>query len=107
MIVEFKKPYDFEGKKYSEIEVAVEELSGQNLINLQKRYQKTLAKKSFQTSSLAALTIDTDFILFALGELTKQPMEFFTQMPANDMLSCIYALQGFLSSGSDQIQTHF
>lgn len=97
MIIELSKPYDFEGKTYEKIEILTDGMTGQDLIELQRKYKKISSKKEMLTaSSLSLLTSNTDFNLFVLSELSGQPIEFFTGLPCADMMSAIAEIQAFL-----------
>lgn len=102
MLYTLSAPYTFEGETVSEIEVALEAMTGQDIIDLQKKYRRISSKKSpMLLGSVAMLASDTDFQLYVLSHLTERPVEFYTGLPACDMLGLCTEMQGFFLKGSE------
>lgn len=89
----FKKQVIFEGKTYDKIEYDFEAMTGGELMALKKEYQSIMSK-DLSNKSLLTVTLDADFINFALAKQTKLPLEFFLSIPARDLI----ALQGEVTS---------
>lgn len=97
MIIEFTKEHKFEGKTYSSVEIAIEDLSGKDLMDLQREWRtKTGRARDVSSKSALAVSLDTDFILYACAKFAKQPLEFFTALPVKDFMSVTAAVQNFL-----------
>lgn len=75
----FSKPYEFEGKTYEEIELDLESFKGSDI---------SAVKRQFTASGLRSLApiFDSDFCAMVAARASKQPLEFFNQMPAHDYL---------------------
>lgn len=102
MLYTLAAPYTFEGETVTEIEVALEAMTGQDIIELQKKYRRIASKKnSVLLGSVAMLASDTDFQLYVLSHLTERPVEFYTGLPANEMLGLCAEVQGFFLKSSE------
>lgn len=102
MLIKLSAPYTFEGKTSSEVEVAIEAMTGQDLIEIQRRFRRVAPKKN--TTALNSLIItatDTDFQLFVLSDLTGLPIEFFTGLPVCDMMRLCSEINGFFLKDSE------
>jgi len=79
-IVEFKKPYFFEGKQYTEIDLnGIEDLTVKDLTN---------ADKQFATSgNIAAMNeMNLLYACIVASKVTGKPIEFFENLPGNEGL---------------------
>ena len=85
----FKKPYEFEGKEYKSIEFDLDSLKGSDI---------ALAKKQFSSAGnyAAVPAADSEFCSLILAKVTKQPLEFFTEMPAKDYCAITQMVSNFL-----------
>lgn len=80
-IIKFKRPYTFEGKEYTEIDLSgIEELNATDLIQT----QKMLSDKAIGTM-VPELNYEYNFMLAA--KATKLPMEFFYGLPGQAAVS--------------------
>lgn len=86
----FEKPYEFEGKEYESIEFDLESLKGSDISAVKKQFA---AAGNF--SVLPAM--DSDFCALILARVTKQPLEFFTEMPAKDYCQITQQVGNFLT----------
>jgi hypothetical protein len=85
----FSKPYEFEGKEYKTIEFDLDSLKGSDI---------AAAKKQFSNAGnySAVPAADSEFCALILSRVTKQPLEFFTEMPAKDYCSITQTVSNFL-----------
>ena len=85
----FKKPYEFEEVTYTEIEYDLESLTGADI---------SAAKRQYATAGNFSPmpTTDLDFCAFILAKATKQPIEFFNEMPARDYCAITQTVVNFL-----------
>ena len=89
MQVKFKKEYDFEGKKYGAVELDLENLTGKDLIDVERNC------RAMGDASLA-ITLSTQFHLLVAGKASKLPVEFFYQLNIGDASKVAATVQGFL-----------
>ena len=89
----FKKPYKFEDTTYNELEVPVENMTGAEFLS---------AKKAFIRQNPGAnpvnMVFDQEFAIFLMAKMCKQPIEFFEQMPANEVVPVCTQVSAFLLS---------
>ena len=85
----FSKPYEFEGKTFNDIDLALDSLKGSDI---------SAVKKQFAAGGNFAVfpTVDTDFCILLAARLAKQPVEFFNEMPAPDYCSIAQQVSNFL-----------
>lgn len=86
---EFAKAYEFDGKTFESIEFDLSNLKGSDV---------SAAKKEFAAmgnySPLPAT--DSDFCALLLCRLTKQPLEFFLELPAPEYCALTQKVSNFL-----------
>lgn len=88
-VVVFRKPYSFEGKEYSEIDLSgIENMSGEQLC---------AAHRLFAKERGVALTPELDPCYAAIvGSLvTGKPIEFFYGLPAKELFQLKKVISGF------------
>lgn len=96
LVIELKKPYVFEGAEFNTIDLtAVEDLSGLDLINAKKTYAQ---RGGFST----VLSTDPEYCAIVAAKATKQPIEFFEQMPAQLYNKVTMRVMGFLNADTDE-----
>lgn len=79
-IVKLKKPYQFEGQEYKEIDLSgLQKLTAQDLIAAEKQYAAT-----GQASAVTEMSIGYACIVAATA--TKKPVEFFNGLPAPETI---------------------
>lgn len=79
-VVKFKKPYQFEGQEYKEIDLSgLQKLTAQDLVAAETQYAAT-----GQASALTEMSIGYTCIVAATA--TKKPVEFFNGLPAPEII---------------------
>lgn len=79
-LVKFSKPYHFEGKTYTEIDLSgAERLSAQDMVEAEK-----FLVQSGIVSPLPEMTME--YICFIANRITDQPLEFFKGLPPRDIV---------------------
>ena len=91
----FEKRYEFEGKTYTEIEFDLEGLKGSDISAAKKRFVR---EGGFSPMP----TIDSDFCALLLAGLTKQPLEFFTGLPAREYCEITQKVSNFLMGSASE-----
>ena len=91
MKIEFDKPYKFEDKEYSEIDLKIEDLTGRDLLGLGRQYAKELGSKV-----QAVKALDEEYHLIIAEKVSGQPKEFFYNMPAPEFMKVSAQVMGFL-----------
>lgn len=86
----FDKPYEFEGKTYEKIEFDLDGLKGSDISAVKKQFA---AAGNF--SVIPAL--DSDFCAMLLARITRQPLEFFLELPAKDYNKLTQQVGNFLT----------
>ena len=78
--VEFKKPYNFEGKTYSGIDLGgLENLTAADMIDAEKHLAKTGV-----TSVIPEMTME--YVTHIAVQVSNQPIEFFRGLPPRDAI---------------------
>lgn len=91
-LVVFKKPYTFEGKEYTEIDLSgIEDMTGDQLI---------FAHRQFAKSKGVSLTpeLDPGYAAIVGGIVTDKPIEFFRRLPAKELAKVKRVISGFFFS---------
>jgi hypothetical protein len=92
MKVVFKKPFNFEGKEYKEIDLSnIESLATKDLIE---------SDKIFNNSGQVALMNEmaTGYTCILASKATNLPIEFFENLPAKEGLKVKNKVMGFLNA---------
>lgn len=87
---EFEKPYEFEGKEYESIEFDLESLKGSDISAVKKQF-------ALEGNFSVVPAMDSDFCALLLARVTKQPLEFFMEMPAKDYNKLTQQVSNFLT----------
>lgn len=96
LVIELKKPYVFEGSEFNVIDLtAIENLSGLDFIDVKRQYQKN---GGFAT----VISTDSEYCHLLAARAIKQPVEFFTSMPANLYNKVTMRVMGFLTADTDE-----
>ena len=99
MKLTFDKSYEFEGTTYKELDIPLENINGKELLKYHKSYVNSKAKpqERVQASNLL-LTVsgDPDFAIFIAASASQQPIEFFENLPAKEVVSVIAQISSFL-----------
>lgn len=85
----FKKPYVFEGKEYTELDLDLESLNGGDIIQVHKEY-------SDAGNFVMIPATDWGFCARVAAKALKQPYEFLERMPANEYCRLAQAVSNFL-----------
>ena len=85
----FIKPYEFEGKEYKELEFDLEGTTGADFAAAKKQFAK-------EGNFVVLPSADTEFCICLVARLTKQPLEFFEQMPVKDYSALAQNVSNFL-----------
>lgn len=86
---EFKTPYTFEDIEYTEIEIPIENLSGKDVLKIQKDWK---SKGNFDPM----INSNHEYCLELASVASGHPIEFFLEMPANEMSKVAQAVSLFL-----------
>lgn len=90
-IIVFKRPYNFEGKEYKEIDLSgIKNLSTKDLIDADKQFSAT-----GQVALMNEITTGYACIIASKG--TGLPIEFFENLPAYEGLKVKNKVMGFLN----------
>lgn len=89
MRYEFKKPYEFEGVTYTELEYDLDLLTGADISAAKRQW---VGAGNFSPLP----TTDADFCVYILARVTRRPVEFFTEMPARDYCGITQQVSNFL-----------
>lgn len=91
-VVTFAKPYKFEGKEYTEIDLApLEDITGADMIRVNNLMKRT---SGGGVEVMPEVTLDYAFHISAIA--TKMPVEFFAGLPAKECLKVKNKVMGFL-----------
>ncbi|MBQ9699489.1 MAG: phage tail assembly protein [Lachnospiraceae bacterium] len=91
-VVTFAKPYKFEGKEYTEIDLApLEDITGTDMIKVNNLMKRT---SGGGVEVMPEVTLDYAFHISAIA--TKMPVEFFSGLPAKECLKVKNKVMGFL-----------
>lgn len=96
MIIKFKKPYRFEGKEYTELDLSgMEDMTGADMIAVNKIMQRT---SSAMIDVMPEVSLEYAFYFAARA--AKLPVEFFQNLPTKESMKVKNRVMGFLF-GSD------
>ncbi|SFP11278.1 phage tail assembly protein [Salibacterium halotolerans] len=91
-LIEFKKPYQFEGQEYKDVDLSgMENLCAKDLMDADKKFNN-----SGQTAIMNEMTIGYSCII--ASKSTGKPVEFFENLPAPDALKIKRTVMGFLNA---------
>lgn len=95
MVIKFKKPYRFEGKEYTEVDLTgLDDLTGADMIAVNKYMQRT-------SSGIDVMPeVSLEYACVLASKAAKQPIEFFTGLPPREAMRVKNRVMGFLF-GSD------
>lgn len=86
----FATPFEFEGKKYEEIEMNFEGLKGEDISAVKRQYSAMGLFSPLPTT-------DSDFCALILARQAKLPIEFFNELPAREYCLITQKVSNFLS----------
>lgn len=95
MVIKFKKPYRFEGKEYTELDLSgMEDMTGADMIAVNKIMQRTSAGIDVMPE------VSVEYAFYFAARAAKLPVEFFTNLPPRESMRVKNRVMGFLF-GSD------
>lgn len=91
MVIKFKKPYHFEGKEYTEIDLSgLDDLQASDMIAVNKYMQRT-------TSGIDVMPeVSLEYACVLASKAAKLPIEFFTSLPPREAMKVKNRVMGFL-----------
>lgn len=94
-VITLKKPYKFESKEYTEIDLSgLDELSGADMIAVNHIMQRTSIGIDVMPE------VSMEYACHLAARAAKLPVEFFTGLPARELMAVKNRVMGFLF-GSD------
>ena len=95
LVIKFKKPYQFEGKEYTEIDLSgLEELTAADMIALENQYDR----KSPGINVMPEVKVG--YAVMMAARAAKLPVEVFNGLPPKEAMKVKNRVMGFLF-GSD------
>lgn len=95
MVIKFKKPYRFEGKEYTELDLSgMDDLTGADMIAVNKIMQRSSGGIDVMPE------VSVEYAFYFAARAAKLPVEFFTNLPPRESMKVKNRVMGFLF-GSD------
>lgn len=91
--IEFKTPYNFEGKEYNEVELDLDSLTGKDFNDLTRQL-----KGSGWFAPIPAA--DPEFCMHIAARAAKLPLEFFESLPVGAYGVTVQKVSNFLMSAA-------
>ena len=96
LILRFRKPYVFEGKDYTELDLSgLEDTTAEDLAAVNR-----ILSKSGVVSPMPEMT--QDFCILMAARVCKLPTEFFKRLPAREAIRLKNTVTGFLYGGDGE-----
>lgn len=86
---QLSKEYEFDGQKYSEIDLDLEALTGKDVSAAKREWVR---QGNFSTM----VSVDVDFCAFMAAKAAKKPFEFMSGLPAKDYCAIAQEVSNFL-----------
>lgn len=95
LVIKFKKPFFFEGKEYTELDLSgLDNLTASDMIAVNKYMQRS-------SSGIDVMPeVSLEYACMLASKAAKLPIEFFTQLPPKEAMKVKNRVMGFLF-GSD------
>lgn len=91
LVITLKKPYKFEGKEYTEIDLSgLEDLTAADMIAVNKYMDRTAAGIQVMPE------VSLEYACVLASKATKQPVEFFMGLPPKQAVKVKNRVMGFL-----------
>lgn len=91
MVIKFKKPFLFEKKEYTEIDLSVlDDLTASDMVAVNKIMQRT------STGIDVLPEVSVEYACNIAAKATKLPVEFFMQLPPREAMKVKTRVMGFL-----------
>lgn len=87
----FQSPFNFEGKEYKELDIPIENLTGQDISAAKREWASA---GNFSPVPVA----DSDFCAAVAARACKLPVEFFYALPAREYAKLTQTVSNFLLS---------
>lgn len=98
LVLKFKKPYVFEGKEYTELDLSgLEDTKEKDL----EAVAKAVAKKNPGLNA-ASVEMTMAYSKMLAQRVTKKPLEFFERLPAKEAMNLKGIVVGFLFGGDGE-----
>lgn len=95
LLIKFRKPYLFEGKEYTELDLScLEDLRAADMIALEKQYDRNAPGINVMPE------VKVEYAVMMAARAAKLPVEFFTGLLPKDAMKVKNRVMGFLF-GSD------
>lgn len=95
LLIKFKKPYLFDGKEYTEIDLSrFEDMTADDLLWVDKQYDRSSPGISVMPE------VKLRYALLMAARATQMPIEFFEMLPQREAMKIKTMVRGFLF-GSD------
>lgn len=92
MVIKFKKPYTFENKEYTEIDLSgMDDLTGADMIAVNK-----IMKRNGGGGIDVMPEVSVEYACYFAARAAKQPVEFFTNLPPRELMKVKNRVMGFL-----------
>lgn len=91
-VIQLKRPYLFEGKEYTEIDLSgLEDMTSVDMIAVEKQYDRN-------NGGIGSVTpeMKTEYAMIMAARATKMPVEFFNGLPAREGRKVKSKVMGFL-----------
>lgn len=90
VIINLKKPFDFDGKGYSEIRLDFDSLSGADIIGAERQFFANGANQSISIKEFSK-----EFQAYIAARAAKLPVEFFFALSVQDFTQVTLKVQNF------------
>lgn len=95
MVIKFRKPYYFEGKEYTELDLSgMDNMTGADMIAVNKIMQRSSAGIDVMPE------VSVEYAFYFAAKAAKLPVEFFNGLPPKESMKVKNRVMGFLF-GSD------
>lgn len=92
MVIKFKKPYKFEGKEYTEVDLSgLDDLQASDMIAVNKYMQRTSGGVIDVMPE-----VSMEYACVLASKAAKLPIEFFTSLPPREAMKVKNRVMGFL-----------
>ncbi|MPM92471.1 hypothetical protein SDC9_139606 [bioreactor metagenome] len=95
LVLKFRKPYVFDGKEYTEVDLSgLEDATAKDL----EAVGRIMEKKTKGTNP-ATMEMTMDYAQLLANRITGMPLEFFKNLPAREAMALKTTVVGFLYGG--------
>ncbi len=95
LVLKFKKPYVFEGKEYTEVDMTgLEDATAKDLEAVGR-----IMEKRTKGTNPATMEMTMDYAQLLANRITGLPLEFFKNLPAREAMALKTTVVGFLYGG--------